>query len=66
MKSDKKSFSFKNRNSQASDNDKLELQSGISNGIKKLKIEQTGYGTHRKLTDNKIAEMGKLKQTGNS
>lgn len=47
--------------SQAS-NEKLDLEEGISRGMKKLKIENQGVGTHRKLTDSKLAEMGKLKQ----
>lgn len=31
--------------------------------MKKLKIESVGLGTHRKLTDSKMADMGKFKNS---
>lgn len=58
---------FKNRLSQNSQNaGDLELQEGISKGLKKLKIEAAGLGTHRKLPDRKLEEMGRLNWNKNS
>ena len=62
--SEKKSM-FKNRiNSQAS-NMSLDLKEGIANGVKKLKLETSGVGSHRTLIDEKIGAKPKVGTNAN-
>ena len=57
--SEKKSI-FKNRIASQASHNSLDLKEGISNGVKKLKLETTGVGSHRKLTDEKIGAKPKV------